>query len=161
MLARNGAAPVGDLRYLADTKLDDFATPIAKAQIAAALGMLGDKHARRARLCGGARARSRRSRRSNIGRTDYGSVAARRGRAGDARLRRRRAARDHRPARSSASRPRAALTPYTSTQENAWMVLAARALAKDAAGISLDVAGESAQGALYRTLPCRAICSSR
>src|SRR5207245_4245335 len=43
VLARNGAAPVGDLRYIADTKLADIATPIAKAQIAAALGMLGDK----------------------------------------------------------------------------------------------------------------------
>src|SRR5207249_11270188 len=35
VLARNGAAPIGDLRYFADTKLDDFATPIAKAQLAA------------------------------------------------------------------------------------------------------------------------------
>ena len=38
VLARNGTAPVGDLRYLADTKLDNLATPIAKAQLAAALG---------------------------------------------------------------------------------------------------------------------------
>src|SRR5262249_27305941 len=30
VLARNGAAPVGDLRYLADTKLGNIATPIAK-----------------------------------------------------------------------------------------------------------------------------------
>ena len=43
VLARNGVAPVGDLRYIADTKLNDVATPIAKAQIAAALGLLGDK----------------------------------------------------------------------------------------------------------------------
>src|SRR6202043_151375 len=43
VLARNGAAPVGDLRYFADTKLDAIATPIAKAQIAAALGLLGDR----------------------------------------------------------------------------------------------------------------------
>ncbi len=43
VLARNGAAPVGDLRYIADVKLGDIATPIGKAQIAAALGMLGDK----------------------------------------------------------------------------------------------------------------------
>jgi uncharacterized protein YfaS (alpha-2-macroglobulin family) len=43
VLARNGAAPIGDLRYIADTKLNDLATPIAKAQIAAALGMLGDR----------------------------------------------------------------------------------------------------------------------
>ena len=43
VLARNGVAPVGDLRYIADTKLDELETPIAKAQIAAALAMLGDK----------------------------------------------------------------------------------------------------------------------
>ena len=54
VLARNGAAPIGDLRYIADTKLGELATPIAKAQIAAALGLLGDKTARRARLQRGA-----------------------------------------------------------------------------------------------------------
>src|SRR4029077_710294 len=43
VLARNGAAPLGDLRYLAHAKLDDLGTPIAKAQIAAALGLLGDR----------------------------------------------------------------------------------------------------------------------
>src|SRR5262249_57487732 len=40
VLARNSAAPIGDLRYFADAKLDAFATPIAKAQIAAALAIL-------------------------------------------------------------------------------------------------------------------------
>jgi alpha-2-macroglobulin len=44
------------------------------------------------------------------------------------------------------------LTPYTSTQENAWMVLAARALAKDAQTVTLDVGGERTQGALNRNL---------
>ena len=34
VLARNGIAPIGDLRYLADAKLDKLNTPIAKAQIA-------------------------------------------------------------------------------------------------------------------------------
>src|SRR5205085_8525889 len=43
VLARNGTAPIGDLRYIADVKLADVATPIAKAQIAAALTMVGDK----------------------------------------------------------------------------------------------------------------------
>src|SRR5262245_57275558 len=43
VLARNGAAPIGDLRYLADVRLSDIATPIAKAQVAAALAMAGDK----------------------------------------------------------------------------------------------------------------------
>jgi alpha-2-macroglobulin len=42
VLARNGAAPIGDLRYLADVKLSDVATPIAKAQLAAALAMVGE-----------------------------------------------------------------------------------------------------------------------
>ena len=45
-----------------------------------------------------------------------------------------------------------ALSPYTSTQENAWLVLAARALAKKLNAISLNVAGETRQGALYRSL---------
>jgi len=44
------------------------------------------------------------------------------------------------------------LTPYTSTQENAWMVLAARALAKDAQTVTLDVGTEKTQGALNRNL---------
>src|SRR4029077_17374116 len=43
VLARNGVAPVGDLRYLADTKLNAIATPIAKAQLAAALALTGDR----------------------------------------------------------------------------------------------------------------------
>jgi uncharacterized protein YfaS (alpha-2-macroglobulin family) len=42
------------------------------------------------------------------------------------------------------------LSSYTSTQENAWMVLAARALARDASNVSLDVAGERRQGAFNR-----------
>src|SRR6202021_3050252 len=43
VLARNGTAPIGDLRYLADTKLNNLATPIAKSQLAAALALVGDK----------------------------------------------------------------------------------------------------------------------
>ena len=43
VLAKNGTAPIGDLRYLADTKLNTIATPIAKAQLAAALALVGDR----------------------------------------------------------------------------------------------------------------------
>ena len=43
VLARNGRAPIGELRYYVDTKLDDFATPLAQAQLGAALAMMGDK----------------------------------------------------------------------------------------------------------------------
>ena len=43
VLARNGRPVIGDLRYLTDAKLDAFATPLAKAQLGAALAMLGDR----------------------------------------------------------------------------------------------------------------------
>ena len=43
VLARNGVVPIGDLRYLADSKLDALTTPIAKAQVAAALALIGDR----------------------------------------------------------------------------------------------------------------------
>jgi len=43
MLAREGGANMGDLRYYADTKADDFATPLALAQLGAALASYGDQ----------------------------------------------------------------------------------------------------------------------
>jgi len=54
VLARNGLAPIGDLRYLADAKLDALATPIAKAQIACRARPNGRPGARREGLRGGA-----------------------------------------------------------------------------------------------------------
>lgn len=43
------------------------------------------------------------------------------------------------------------LTPYTSTQENAWLVLASRALAKEATSLAVTVNGETAKNAVYRS----------
>lgn len=43
VLAREGAAAVGDLRYYADVKGDAFATPTAMAQLGAALASYGDQ----------------------------------------------------------------------------------------------------------------------
>ncbi len=53
VLARNGRPVIGDLRYLADTKLDQFKSPMARAQLAAGLAMLGDRAraAQRLRRC--------------------------------------------------------------------------------------------------------------
>ncbi|HHC29160.1 MAG TPA: alpha-2-macroglobulin family protein, partial [Rhodobacterales bacterium] len=42
VLAREGAAAMGDLRYYADTKAPAFATPLASAQLGAALAAYGD-----------------------------------------------------------------------------------------------------------------------
>jgi uncharacterized protein YfaS (alpha-2-macroglobulin family) len=43
VLAREGAAAMGDLRYYADVKADAFDTPIAAAQLGAALASYGDQ----------------------------------------------------------------------------------------------------------------------
>src|SRR5207248_1814160 len=147
VLARNGAAPIGDLRYLADTKLSNLATPIAKSQLAAALALVGDK-ARAERVYAAALDALAPKPVLEFGRTDYGS-----------------ALRDAAAPVSLASEgnaPRATLTqavqrvetargltPYTSTQENAWLVLASRALSKETMSFNLD--GAPVKTALYRS----------
>ena len=150
VLAKNGVAPLGDLRYLADAKLGDVSSSIAKAQIAAALGLLGD------------RARAERVYQSAlndlkppsaielISRSDYGSTLR------DA------AALVTLASEGGGSRPMIAtalqrveqaraFSSYTSTQENAWMVLAARAMSKDAGNVSVDVNGEAKKGSVFRS----------
>jgi len=150
VLARNGVAPVGDLRYIADTKLNDVATPIAKAQIAAALAMLGDR-TRAERVYAAALQAIPERPELQLGRTDYGSVL------------RDSAALVTLAAEGGGARPTImsavqrvenarALTSYTSTQEQAWMVLAARALGRDATAASLEVDGERRQGSYYRRM---------
>ncbi|MBI4273664.1 MAG: alpha-2-macroglobulin family protein [Rhizobiales bacterium] len=147
VLARNGAAPLGDLRYLADAKLSDLATPIAKAQIAAALGLLGDR-ARAERVYAAALAAITPQPGLEFGRADYGSQLR------DA------AALVTLAAEGNAPRPTItaavqrieaarAISDQTSTQENAWLVLAARAIGKDA-GMALSVNGQGTKGPLYR-----------
>ncbi|MXN67269.1 alpha-2-macroglobulin [Stappia sp. GBMRC 2046] len=42
VLARAGRASIGDLRYFADEKLGDFASPLAKAQVGAGLALYGE-----------------------------------------------------------------------------------------------------------------------
>ncbi len=150
VLARNGAAPIGDLRYYADTKLDAFATPIAKAQIAAALAMLGDR-TRAERIYAAALAAVSQPPLPDQGRSDYGSTLrdaaalvtlASEGGAPSATI-------SNAVQRVEAARN---LVLFTSTQENAWLVLAARALAKDAQSVALDVNGETTKGVLNRNL---------
>jgi uncharacterized protein YfaS (alpha-2-macroglobulin family) len=148
VLARNGMAPVGDLRYIADVKLKDLSTASAKAEIAAALAMLGDR-VRSEKAFDAALGALPQDPKAGSGRTDYGSplrdaaalvtLAAE----GDAPkvilvsgTERIGSARNH--------------VTYTSTQEEAWLVLAARALGKQ--GVSLKVNDGGQEGPLYRTL---------
>jgi uncharacterized protein YfaS (alpha-2-macroglobulin family) len=151
VLARNGNAPLGDLRYIADAKLGDLATPIAKAQIAAALGLLGDKP-RAERAYAAALEAIAPQPKLEFGRADFGSSLR------DAAALVTLASESNAPRATitgALSRIDAArnLSTYTSTQENAWLVLAARAINKEAAGLSLNVNGEARRGALFRNMP--------
>ncbi|MCA1499093.1 MULTISPECIES: alpha-2-macroglobulin [unclassified Bradyrhizobium] len=147
VLARNGAAPIGDLRYLADTKLANLATPIAKSQLAAALALVGDRN-RAERVYGAALDSLAPKPALEFGRTDYGSQLR------DAAALVSLASEGNAPRATltqAVSRVETArgLTPYTSTQENAWLVLAARALAKE--NLSIEVDGQPVKTALYRS----------
>ncbi|KPH79927.1 alpha-2-macroglobulin family protein [Bosea vaviloviae] len=155
VLARNGRPVMGDLRYLADNKLADFATPLARAQIGAALSALGDRGRGRAAFTS-ALASLQDARDDGLSRPDYGT-RLRDGAAVLALI-----------AESSGERAditRAAgildsarnASRYTSTQEQMWMVLAAQAMAKDAEGMSLTVDGAERKGPLYRTISAEAL----
>ncbi|HZT26878.1 MAG TPA: alpha-2-macroglobulin, partial [Pseudolabrys sp.] len=150
VLARNGIAPLGDLRYLADVKLGNIKTPLAKAQIAAALAMLGDK-TRAERVFAAALGALPTQPQIERGREDFGSplrdsaalvTLASEGGALPRTI-------DDAVARVDAAR---ALSAETSTQEDAWLVLAARSLAKKLNAISISVNGDKRQGTLYRSL---------
>ncbi|KST58288.1 alpha-2-macroglobulin [Methylobacterium sp. GXS13] len=147
-LARNGRPVMGDLRYLADTKLDAFATGLARAQLAAALALLGDR-GRAVTVMDSALAALKSRRDAGLYRADYGSrlrdgagliaLAAESG------------------LTQAALAPVAALigeerqdTRATSTQENAWLVLAAESLSKEADALSFSLDGAVRTGALAR-----------
>ncbi len=147
VLARNGLAPVGDLRYIADVKLNDLSTPAAKAEIAAALAMLGDR-VRAEKTFDAALGSLPQDPKFEGGRTDYGSPLR------DAATLVTLAAEGDAPqvilvsatARIETARDR---VTQTSTQENAWLVLAARALGKQ--NIRLTINDSTEEGPLYRS----------
>ncbi|CAM5769072.1 alpha-2-macroglobulin [Labrys miyagiensis] len=148
-LARAGRAPAGDLKYFADTKIGQFGTAMARAQIAAALGMLGDKPRASEAFSSAAEALQAEAAGTVSAYRNYGSplrdAAAMVALAGD----------------NGAGAPviKAALkvitdvrakTRYSSTQEMTWMVLAARSVVDQARSIELNVDGSAQQGAFYK-----------
>lgn len=142
VLARNGRAPIGEVRYYADTRLDRFATPLAKAHLAAALAMLGDKERAEAVF---RRAIASASEPDNPTRNDYGSTL--RDQAALVTL-----ASETRTAQDLVRQLAVSLPPayesrsHTSTQEQSWLLLAARALMDQARGTTLTVNGASHKG---------------
>ncbi|MBU2963607.1 alpha-2-macroglobulin family protein [Citreicella sp. C3M06] len=146
VLAREGRAAVGDLRYYSDARGEAFATPLARAQLGAALASYGDQQRSDAMFL---RAAAALSREAGTGwRDDYGSAL--RDAAGVLSL----AA----TARSDVVDLEALITRISavdrplSTQEQAWSLLAAHALTGDAgAGLAID--GLAVDGPLIRRIP--------
>jgi uncharacterized protein YfaS (alpha-2-macroglobulin family) len=149
-LARTGRAAIGDLRYYAETKLDAFSTPLAKAQLAAALALYGDRP-RAETTMRAALAALDRERDGGGWRMDYGSrlrdaaalltLAAEAGGLGL----------DLNALAGRVSSAREAVQ-YTSTQDDAWVLMAAAALMQGAARPELAIDGATQSGPLYRRL---------
>jgi uncharacterized protein YfaS (alpha-2-macroglobulin family) len=151
VLARAGRAPVGDLKYLVDTRINDFGTPLSRAQVGAALAMLGDTPraevafaAANAALMDAVESTTNRNYRA-----DYGSVL-RDASAILALATESKAQPEVIKTAMSAIEVERARTSYLSTQDMSWMVLAARAIAHEAEGITLDANGSDHRGALNR-----------
>ncbi|WP_442582986.1 MG2 domain-containing protein [Mesorhizobium sp. ASY16-5R] len=144
VLARNKKASVGDLRYYADTKLEAFSSPMAVAQLAASLALYGDAQRSEATFQAALQL-AKTTTEHNYYRSDYGS----RLRDGAAML-----------ALAAESKPMPSVVPeliklvgserkatrWTSTQDDAWMLLAARALRSNAADMKLTVNGTQHTG---------------
>ena len=150
VLARNGRPVIGDLRYLTDAKLDAFTTPLAKAQLAAALAMLGDQA--RAAAAFGAALKGLEAERDGGSRPDYGSrlrdAAAVLALVAEAKLGN---IESDAIARAGAVLEQArAERSFLSTQEMNWMTLAAEGLAEHDSLAQFRVDGEPVKGALYR-----------
>ncbi|KAB2848042.1 MAG: alpha-2-macroglobulin family protein, partial [Hyphomicrobiaceae bacterium] len=149
VLARNGRAPVGELRYNVDTRLDKFGSALAKTQLGAALAMLGDKA--RAQKAFKAAIAELEVTDDQSSRSDYGSKL----RDGAALIT---LASETSMVRSESVGLRQVLTKaiaarsHVSTQEQAWMLLAARALIEDAKDATATINGRSHKGPLFRSL---------
>ncbi|MDA4845643.1 alpha-2-macroglobulin family protein [Hoeflea poritis] len=155
VLARNKRASAGDLRYYADAQLDAFATPLARAQIAASLALYGDSE-RAQRAFGSAYRLANAAGAANLRRTDYGSALR-----DDAAM----------LALAGESRPvtpllgdmvqlvsaRQSQRPARTTQEQAWMLLAARSVQETQETARLSVDGQPVSGRFGRTVSGDAI----
>ncbi len=139
VLAREGEALVGDLRYFADARADEFGTALALAQLGAALAQTGDQvRADRLLAMAGDRLRTEaEDPRQSVWRADYGT--RRRDAAGVLALAVEAGSRAVDVAALTTEVAGRAAEP-ASTQEAAWTLLAAAALLGDVreAGITVD-----------------------
>ena len=154
VLAREGAAAIGDLRYYADVKADDFATPLAQGQLGAALASYGDQARADAMFRKAfAKMEALEPEQGQIWRVDYGT-----------RYRDAAALLTLAVEAGSQAVDREALTDRIavqgqnlSTQEATWALLATNALIDrpGAEGVTID--GKPAEGPLVRVLDAGAV----
>jgi len=148
-LARAGRAAIGDLRYYLEAKLDAFATPLARAQLGAALALYGDRTRSTKAFQAAVESLGKLREDRYSYRRDYGSklrdtaailaLAAEFTPSGvDLAV----LAKDLETLRDAAR--------WTSTQEDAWTLVAAAALGRQAADGSVTVDGEALSGQVYR-----------
>ncbi|MBL8567422.1 MAG: alpha-2-macroglobulin family protein [Hyphomicrobiaceae bacterium] len=149
VLSRNGRAPMGELRYYVDTRLDRFSSPLAKAQLGAALAMLGDKP--RAERAFKAAVEDIDKAATDIPRDDYGS-RLRDGAALVTLASESGIAKTDAPRLADVIAKAYAGRGYTSTQEQAWLLLAANALSAEAAQTRLSFDGAPLDGPVLRPL---------
>jgi uncharacterized protein YfaS (alpha-2-macroglobulin family) len=146
VLAREGAAAISDLRYYADVKGEAFGTPLAAAQIGAALAAYGDQlradqmFTRAAALIDGAATEA------PLWRADYGTQL-----------------RDRAGVLALATQARSSVIPVSvltnvwsqgplSTQEAAWSLMAAHALVQNPERSGLLVDGVAPDGPFVRVI---------
>jgi alpha-2-macroglobulin len=149
VLARNGRAPIGDLRYYIDTRLERFTTALGKAHLGAAIAMLGDKE--RAEKAFRAALVDMGDKSANVARTDYGS-GLRDGAALITLAAETSMMKADAPNLAAVLAKTYATRAYTSTQEQAWMLLAAKAMSDQVKDTTLTVNGQPHKGAFSRAL---------
>jgi alpha-2-macroglobulin len=149
VLARNGRAPIGDLRYYIDTRLERFTTALGKAHLGAAIAMLGDKE--RAGKAFRAALGDMGDKSANAARVDYGS-SLRDGAALVTLAAETSMLKEEVPSLAGVLARTYATRTYTSTQEQAWMLLAAKALSDQTKDTTLTVNGQPHKGAFSRAL---------
>jgi alpha-2-macroglobulin len=156
VLARNRRASAGDLRYYADTQINDFANPMARAHLAAALALYGD--ANRSGTSFASALDLARAQQVNLARSDYGSnlrdAAALLALASETRP-----LPQSIPAMTDLVSAAAGKQRYFSTQDNAWMLLAARGTRAADETLVLDVNGTEVNGAFTRRLNGQALAA--
>lgn len=148
VLAREGVASMGDLRYYADVKADAFTTPLGAAQLGAALAYYGDQLRADAMFARAAKMIETGQGDPLLWRADYGTtlrdaagVLALATEAGSTAL----------DTSKLIHRITATDAPL-STQEAAWSLLAAQALIKDPEQSGLLVNGASVTGPFVKVL---------